>query len=83
MVVIPLVSRVPGRMRSDGYAGREMAKTTEQIIEDAKKAGVEVTVTQRPKGAGEVVSMPGLRGPAEDQRAADLLADSDGGGVDE
>ena len=39
-------------------------KTTEQILAEAKKAGVEVTVTQRPKGWGEIVLRPGVRPPA-------------------
>ena len=38
-----------------------MAKTTEQMLAEAKAAGVEVTVTTHPKGTGEIVSLPGLR----------------------
>jgi hypothetical protein len=36
-------------------------KSTEEIIAAGKSAGVEVTVTQRPKGRGEIVLLPGLR----------------------
>ena len=35
--------------------------TTDKIIAAAKAAGVEVTLTQRPKGEGEIVLLPGLR----------------------
>ena len=38
-----------------------MAKTTEEMIAAAKATGVEVTVTQRPKGTGEIVPLPGVR----------------------
>ena len=38
-----------------------MAKMTEETIAAAKAAGVEVTVTQRPKGEGEIVLLTGLR----------------------
>ena len=43
------------------YYAAAMAKTTEQIIAAAKAAGVDVTVTQRPKGQSEIVLLPGLR----------------------
>ena len=36
-------------------------KTTEQMIEEAKAFGVEVTVSARPKGQGEIALLPGLR----------------------
>ena len=39
--------------------------TTEQILAEAKKAGIKVTVTQRPKGSGEIVVRPGIRPPSE------------------
>ncbi len=42
-----------------------MTKTTEQMIAEAKAAGVEITVTTRPKGTGEIVLLPGVRRPAE------------------
>ena len=38
-----------------------MAKTTEQMLIEAKTAGVEITVTTRPKRTAEVVLLPGLR----------------------
>ena len=36
-------------------------KTTAAMIAEAKAFGIEVTVTQRPKGTGEIVPLPGLR----------------------
>jgi hypothetical protein len=47
-----------------------MAKTTAEIIAAAKAAGVEITVTQRPKGRGEVALLPGVRRPTENEREA-------------
>jgi hypothetical protein len=49
---------------SRGYPAR-MAKTTEQILAEAKAFGIEVTVTLRPKGTGEIVLLPGLREPKQ------------------
>ena len=46
-------------------AKRKPTKTTEQMIQEAKAFGVEVTVTQRPKGTGEIVPLPGVRPPPE------------------
>ena len=40
-----------------------MAKTTEQMLAEAKALGVEVTVMTRLKGTGEVVLLPGVRPP--------------------
>jgi hypothetical protein len=63
-----------------------MAKTTEQMLAEAKAAGVEATVTQRPKG-GEIAPLPGLEvegtPPGLAKREEELLEDSDGSGVDE
>ena len=42
-----------------------VAKTTEQMIAEANAFGVEVTVTTRPKGQGEVTLLPGVRRPSE------------------
>ena len=42
-----------------GYAGA--VKTTEQMLAEARKAGVKVTVSTRPKGQGEITLLPGLR----------------------
>jgi hypothetical protein len=42
-----------------------MAKTTEQILTQTKAFGIEVTVTLRPKGTGEIVLLPGLREPKQ------------------
>ena len=36
-------------------------KTTEQMLAEAKVAGVEVPVTTRPKATGEIIVVPGLR----------------------
>ncbi len=36
-------------------------KLTDQMIAAAKAAGVEVTVSTRPKREGEIVPLPGLR----------------------
>jgi hypothetical protein len=60
-----------------------MAKSTEQMLAEAKAAGVEVTVTQRPKGSGgEVAPLPGIRRPTEfDEFAPER--DDDDTGVDE
>jgi len=52
--------------------------TTEEMIAAAKAAGVDATVTQRPKGEGEVVPLPGVR---RREREADLLEHDDGSGV--
>ena len=38
-----------------------MAKTTEELVAEAKKAGVKATLVQRPKGSGEIVLLPGVR----------------------
>jgi hypothetical protein len=40
-----------------------VAKTTAEIVAAAKAAGVEITVSQRPKGTGEIVSLPGTPEP--------------------
>ena len=59
-----------------------MRKTAEQIVDDMKKAGVEVTVTQQPKGSGEIALLPGLRRPPDPDQFAPERA-VDGSGVDE
>ena len=46
-----------------------MAKTTEQIVAEAKAFGIEVTVTVKPKGTGEIAPLPGVRRPPEDDAA--------------
>ena len=38
-----------------------LRKTTEEMLAEAKAAGVEVTVTQLPKGTGEIVPLPCIR----------------------
>ena len=42
-----------------------MAETTAQIVAEAKAFGIEVTVTVKPKGTGEVAPLPGFRPPPE------------------
>ena len=45
--------------------------STEELVAEAKAAGVEVTVTQRAKGTGEIVPLPGIRRETtKDERAA-------------
>lgn len=58
-----------------------MAKiTTEELVALGRKLGVEVTVTAKPSGTGEIAPLPGPRSTA-DERRADLLQDDDGSGV--
>ena len=40
-----------------------LKKTTEELIADAKACGIEVTVSTRPKGTGEIVLLPGVHPP--------------------
>jgi hypothetical protein len=63
----------PKKQPSDASA----AKTTEQMIEEAEKAGVTVTVTTEPPATGEITLLPGVRM----ERGRDLLEDDDGSGV--
>ena len=44
-------------------------KTTEQMLIDAKAAGVTLAVTTALKGAGQVALLPGVRRPAERNQA--------------
>lgn len=45
--------------------------STEEMLVEAKAAGVEIEVTQRPKRAGEIVPLPGIRRETtEDERDA-------------
>ena len=37
-----------------------LRRTTEEMLAEAMAAGVEVTVTQPPKGTGEIVPLPGV-----------------------
>ena len=46
-----------------------MTKTTEQMLAEAKAAGVVVTVTTRPMGQGVITLLPGIR-PTEVERRA-------------
>jgi hypothetical protein len=78
---IRLSAQTAVEARQPGYPDGEMAKKTEEMLAEAKAAGVEVRVTQRPKGGGEVALLPGVRRPTEDERAADRLEDDDGSGV--
>jgi hypothetical protein len=39
-------------------------KTTEQILAEARKAGVTVAVSTGPKATGEIILLPGVRPPA-------------------
>lgn len=50
------------------------------MIALARKLGVEVTITTKPQGTGEIAPMPGIRN-TEEERRADLLTDDDGSGV--
>ena len=46
-------------------------KTTAELIADAKAWGIEVAVTTKHKGAGEIVPLPGIRRETtEDERDA-------------
>ena len=43
------------------YPGVVARKNTEEMLATAKAAGIEITVAQRPKGAGEIVPLPGMK----------------------
>lgn len=42
-------------------------KSIEHILAQARDAGVEVRIMERPKGAGEIVLLPGIRPRHEDE----------------
>jgi O-succinylbenzoate synthase len=46
-------------------------ETTEELIADAKAWGIEVTVSTGPRTTtGEIVPLPGVRRPTENEREA-------------
>ncbi len=47
-----------------------LRKTPEEMLGEAKAAGVEVTVKQRSKGSGEIVPLPGTRRETTKERVA-------------
>ena len=61
------------------------AKSTDEMLAEAKAAGVEVRVTQRQKGTGEIALLPGAwrRHATEEFDEFAPERDDDGTGVDE